>query len=455
MNIIVFNGSPKGDKSFTLQYLKYIQNILPGHFFRIIDIVELMPSLEENTAEFENIIAELRQSDGVIWAFPLYIGLVHSLYKRFIELLQQNKTAPAFAGKHAIALSTSIHFSDHIAHNYIHAICDDLNMIFCGAYSAHHFDLSKDTERKRLRVFIENFLDDIKAKVIYPKMFAPLQTPLINYVPVSAPIPIDTAGKRIVILTDLRKSQNNLRYMLDRFQKCFAQPPEIINLWDIDINYTCTGCCQCGLDGKCIYHDKDNYENFYNKQLKLSDIIIFSGTITDRFLSSRWKLFFDRSFFNNHLPSLIGKQFGFIISGALKELPNLTQFFDIYSQWQQSACAGFVSDHENDAAAIDTAIESLAHKTIRASQQKYSPPNTFLGIGSYKILQDEFLSKIRFPFIQDPKNKLYNLPHKYCFSRIINKFILLLCLLPPIMRINRERIFLKPLKLLEKNAKKL
>jgi hypothetical protein len=53
---------------------------------------------------------------------------VHGNYKRFIELITERGVQDAFAGKYTATLSTSIHFYDHTAHNYMHAVCDDLNM---------------------------------------------------------------------------------------------------------------------------------------------------------------------------------------------------------------------------------------------------------------------------------------------------------------------------------------
>jgi hypothetical protein len=68
-------------------------------------------------------------------AFPLYFLLVPSNYKRFIELIWERGAEAAFKGKYAASLSTSIHFYDHIVHNYINAISEDLDMKFAGGGS--------------------------------------------------------------------------------------------------------------------------------------------------------------------------------------------------------------------------------------------------------------------------------------------------------------------------------
>ncbi|MBA7589669.1 hypothetical protein ES708_31758 [subsurface metagenome] len=67
--------------------------------------------------------------------------LVCSQYKRFIELIFEKEAESFFKDKYVISLSTSIHFYDHTAQNYIRAICDDLGMKFFGYFAADSWDL--------------------------------------------------------------------------------------------------------------------------------------------------------------------------------------------------------------------------------------------------------------------------------------------------------------------------
>lgn len=127
MNIIVLNGSPKGELSVTLQSVAYLAKLYPQHEFTVHHIAQRVRRLEKDRAAFDEVIRQIRSSDAVLWAFPLYILHVHANYKRFIELVSERHVQDAFAGKYAASLSTSIHFFDHTAHNYIHGICDDLS----------------------------------------------------------------------------------------------------------------------------------------------------------------------------------------------------------------------------------------------------------------------------------------------------------------------------------------
>src|SRR5664279_5729189 len=143
MKIVVLNGSPKGDVSVTMQYVNFLAKKYPQHEFQTVNISQRIKAIEKFPKELEQIIADVRAADGVIWAFPLYILLVHAHYKRFIELIFERGAQAAFAGKYAASLSTSIHFFDHTAHNYIHAICDDLGMRFVESFSPDMVDLLK------------------------------------------------------------------------------------------------------------------------------------------------------------------------------------------------------------------------------------------------------------------------------------------------------------------------
>jgi multimeric flavodoxin WrbA len=98
MKIVVLNGSPKGPVSVTMQYVAYIAKRHPEHELKVFHVAQKIHGLEKDPERFEAIIEEIRGSDGVLWAFPLYILLVSSQYKRFIELIGERGASGAFAG---------------------------------------------------------------------------------------------------------------------------------------------------------------------------------------------------------------------------------------------------------------------------------------------------------------------------------------------------------------------
>lgn len=158
MKIIVLNESPKGDLSVTMQYVHYVQKKNPQHDLKILNISQRIRAIEKNGDAFRDIVAAIRSADGVLWAFPVYFFLVDSNYKRFIELIWEREAQAALRDKYSASLSTSIHFYDHVAHNYINAICDDLGMRYVGGFSADMYDLLAEKERKRLLFFCRALL---------------------------------------------------------------------------------------------------------------------------------------------------------------------------------------------------------------------------------------------------------------------------------------------------------
>ena len=194
MKIAVLNGSPKGEISITVQYIKFIQKKFPQHELKLINVAHDIIKLEKDDARFHEVIDEVRKSDGVIWAFPLYIFLVCSQYKRFIEMITGKGAQDAFAGKYATVLSTSVHFFDNTAHNYMHGICDDLDMKYVEPFSADMDDIMIDNMRRILLKWADNFFQAIENKAPTLKFFAPVVHNKFNYEPGKGAGKVDTGG---------------------------------------------------------------------------------------------------------------------------------------------------------------------------------------------------------------------------------------------------------------------
>jgi multimeric flavodoxin WrbA len=434
MKIIVLHGSPKGEKSVTLQYINYIRNRYPDHDFQVEYIAQKIGSLEKNEAAFAEIIDKVRSADGVIWAFPLYILIVHAGYKRFIELIWERGVKDAFAGKYTAALSTSIHFFDNTAHNYIHAICDDLDMKYLGAFSAGMRDLMSKAGRKKLTTFADGFFGAIENSMPTTRRYQPVISKSTSYGPKSVSEKVDQGGKRIVVLSDQNGDQKNLKGMVSRFVDSFSTPPEVYNLNEIGMSGNCLGCLQCGYDFTCSYTGKDGFIDFYRTKLMTADILVFAGEIKDRYLSALWKRFFDRSFFNTHTPSLIEKQIGFIISGPLSQIPNITDIFEAWAQFQHANLLDFVTDEASDSATIDENLTGFARRLVEYSKAGYVKPSTFLGEGGMKIFRDDIWGGLKFPFQADHKayKRLgyYDFPQKDYKYRIGSRILMLLTKIP-------------------------
>jgi len=443
MRIAVLNGSPKGPASATMQYVQYLQKVFPAHVFRIHHVAQQIRKLEKNEPAFEEILDDIRASDAVLWAFPLYYCLVSSQYKRFIELIWERGAADAFRGRYAAALSTSIHFFDHTAHAYIRAVSDDLEMRYVSFFSASMYDLLRRREREKFRLFAEDFLDAVERRAPTARIYPPVAPAAFRYEPGAAKGKADAGGRKVLILTDGGDSASNLDGMVGRFRRSFVGPVEVVNIRGIDIRGGCLGCIRCGYDHTCVYKGQDGYIDFYDNCVKKADILVIAGEIRDRYLSAAWKQFFDRSFFNNHTPTWKGKQVCFLVSGPLAASPHLREIFQGTAESQGANLTDIVSDEVADSAKLDALLDGLAERAVRCAERGYIRPGLFPGVAGAKLFRDEMWGRLRFPFVADHRyyrrHGWYDFPQKDLGSQLRNLLLMTLCLIPKIRRDIYER----------------
>lgn len=456
MKIVVLNGSPKGDVSVTMQYIAYIRKKFPGHAYEVLNVAQEVRTIEKDRAAFERMITGVRSSDFVLWAFPLYFLLVPSQYKRFIELLFERGAQDVFASKYAAALSTSIHFFDQTAHAYISGISDDLGMKYLGGYSAEMYDLTREEERVRLEKFAALTFAAGEAKVFVRPGNARIVPSTFAYVSGNDCRPVPAGTKKAIILTDDDGSSKNLAAMTGRLMKAFAGSAELVNIRGIGMKGGCLGCCRCGYDNTCVYDD--GYAEFYTRKLSSADIIVIAGRIRDRYLSSSWKQFFDRSFFKGHVPALQGKQIGFVIAGPLRQIPCLQEAL---AGWADNGgCnAHFVTDEVERPEDLDALLDAMAEGLTKGAEAGYIPPHTFYAVGGHKIFRDNIWAGLRFAFQADyryyAEHGLFDFPQSGIRTRLMNAVI------PPLLKIpgfkkkvfgDMKRHMIEPFKAVLKNA---
>jgi multimeric flavodoxin WrbA len=400
LKIAVINGSPKGEISVTVQYIKFIQKKFPQHELKFLNVAHDIIKLEKDEGRFREVIDEVRKSDGVIWAFPLYVFLVASQYKRFIEMITEKGVQDAFAGKYATVLSTSVHFFDNTAHNYMHGICDDLDMKYIEPFSADMDDILIGNMRRIFIKWAENFFNAIETKAPTMKYYAPVVHGKFAYKPGKASGKVDARGKKIRVLADIRDEKSNLTKMVQRFQGAFKGDIQVIRTGDIKMLGGCLGCMECAFDNLCVYKDKDGFVDYFNAG-RDADVTVFAGEIVDRFFSARMKMFWDRSFFNGHIPSAVDRQVGFIVSGPLSQVANLQEILTAMPQMAGGNLAGVVTDECADSSQIDRLLDNFAARCVDNAEHTYILPNTFLGIGGHKIFRDQIWARLSFPFTAD------------------------------------------------------
>jgi len=432
MKIIVLNGSPKGKYSITLQYVNFLQKKFGQHEFKMLNISQLIKKIEKEKAYFDELIQDIDRADAIIWSFGLWVLAVPAQYMRFIELISERKAEYAFSGKYTAAISTSIQFYDHTAHNYMRAVCEDLNMRFVESVSFYILDFMKEEKRQDLTLFFESFQSTIENNLATTRQFSPIEIISFTYQPGEIQSRIET-DKKILVITDDSREDSNLGKMIRHFLAMFKKEPELIDLNDIDIKGACIGCMTCGYEYKCHY--KDGFEDFYNNRVRAADILIFAGEMKGRYLSSTWKTFFDRAFFWNHTPSLENKQIAYIISGPISQNANLSQIFEGNVTARQFAnLVDIVSDESGDSAQIDAILQRLADQAVFYADRSFIRPKNFLSVGGHKVFRDEIFGHIRGVWQADyrhyRKNGLFDFEQKKWGLRIMNFFLLAACKIP-------------------------
>ncbi len=304
-------------------------------------------------------------------------------------------------------------------------------MKYLGFYSAEMRDLLKVEEQKRLEKFASLLIAAVQEKIPVQRENAPLVWPVFSYVPGTQQKTVKTGAKKVAILTDSDGSSPNLATMTGRLSENFSGSVELINLHDLNIKGGCLGCCQCGYDNTCIYND--GYVDFFKSKLVPADIIIMAGSVHDRYLSSTWKQFFDRSFFNGHTPSLKGKQIGFVIAGPFHQIPHLKEAL---AAWvDNGGCNGqFVTDEVSGSRELDTLLDAMASRLLQCAEIDYIPPHTFYAIGGHKIFRDSIYGSLRLAFQADyryfKEHGMFDFPQTDFKTRLFNAILIPLTRIP-------------------------
>lgn len=375
MNILVLNGSPKGQYSITLQTVLYLEKLHPEHTFQIFHAGQRITALEK---DFSSVIEAVEQADLLLFSYPVYTFIAPYQLHRFIELLKESGVS--LKGKFATQLTTSKHFYDVTAHKYIQDNCQDMGMKFIHGLSADMDDLTTEKGQDEAKRFFDFVVWSIKNDMyeVIPQTLAPA-----NHVPVKVPHAnfSDKPGD-IVIITDCSEENTQLKNMIARFQAVLLRKTRIVNLREYPFKGGCLGCFNCAVSGKCIY--TDGFDEFLRNDIQTAQAIVYAFSIKDHSMGSTFKLYDDRQFCNGHRTVVMGMPMGYLVSGNYSAESNLQMIIEGRAQVGGNFLAGVATDETNP----NTEIDRLAATLCYALEHKYTPPQNFYGIGGMKIFRD-------------------------------------------------------------------
>ena len=410
MHVLVINGSPSGKNSITLQTALFIEKQFKKIEFRYLHVGSGIHAIEKSFAESEEA---LRSADLLIFAYPVYTFLVPSQLHRFIELIKEHGVD--LSGKYATQLTTSKHFYDTTAHQFIEDNCDDLGLRYITGLSADMEDLLHKKGQTEALKFFRYVCWNMKHGLYEPARYASSSQNTIGADPGSRelPAPQDTAAdpnsnelmssldtvndgspspevsakdtsKRIVVITDLPAdgSDTALAGMIDRFKESVSCTCDVVNIREFPFKGGCLGCFHCAADGTCIY--KDGFDSYLRNNIQSSDAIVYAYTIRDHSMGSRFKMFDDRQFCNGHRTVTMGKPVGYLVDGDLANEPNLITLMEARAQVGGNFLAGIAVSGVD----VGREVRQLALRICYAADHAYNPPKNFYGVGGLKIFRD-------------------------------------------------------------------
>ena len=374
MNILVLNGSPKGEYSITLQTVRYLEKRYPAHSFEVLHVGQRIKSLEKDMTE---ALAMIARADLLLFFYPVYTFIAPSQLHRFIELVKAS--GADLTDKMATQITTSKHFYDVTAHRYVEDNCHDLGLKVIRGLSADMDDLLSEKGQKDARDFFDFVLFSAENGVFEP---APEALPAPAHRPVTVPEGEEGKPGDVVIVADIGEEDAQLSAMVARFGAVLPLHTRVINIREYPFKGGCLGCFNCAITGKCVY--KDGFDDFLRSEIQSAQAIVFAFTIRDHSMGARFKMYNDREFCNGHRTVTMGMPFGYLVSGDYSRETNLKTILESRAQVGGNFLAGVATDERDPDGAIDALAKTLSY----ALEHKYDPPKNFLGIGGMKVFRD-------------------------------------------------------------------
>lgn len=420
MKVLVLNGSPKGKKSVTLTYVKYLQKVFPKDSFSVLN-VGLEIKAYEKGAKTEELLTAVENADFVLASYPVYTFLAPAQLHRFFEVAKD--FGVRFDGKYVGQLTTSKRFYDVTAHGTIKKILADFGGKYVSGLSADMEDLTSEKGRSELIEWWK-LVRNMVEKDVYEHIAgvcADGASEITQYTrKIVEAIPKDNS-KRVLIVTDAEpEGDSSLKAMIDDVVASGKYVTDVFNLNEFKFKCGCLGCLKCTSSGKCAVGD--GFEELLNQKINAYDAVLMAFTITNHALSAKFKMFFDRQFVNGHRPVTAGKPTGYIVSGALSKEDVLKTYIDAKSAVGGNYNCGVVSDELNTEADIRALITRLEYTLENGAPVEHN----FYEVGGMKIFRDMIwimrgLMKADYEFYK--RNGLLDFPQKKRGQMILMKLL--------------------------------
>ncbi len=377
MRLLTINGSPAGENSITLQTMRYLEKLYPQISYATIHAAWKIRSLETDFSEAEQM---LKEADLIVFCYPVYTFLVPSQLHRFIELIKEKDID--LRGKYVTQITTSKHFYDTTAHEYIRENCLDLGMKYIRGLSADMEDLLHEKGQKEAQGFFRHLLWSVKHAMFECTEGAEQHIETLHSAQIPGKEHPKSERKHVVVVTDLAEGNARLASMIERFRAQLPYPSDLVNLHTFPFAGGCLGCFHCASDGKCIY--KDRFDDYLRERIQTADATVYAFSVKDHSMGYRFKLYDDRQFCNGHRTVTMGKPVGYLVDGMFRRENNLKTMLEARAQVGGNLLT-HIAGNEGD---VDPEIDRLCAELSFALKQEYTQPANFYGEGGRRIFRD-------------------------------------------------------------------
>ncbi len=431
MNIVVLNGSPKGQNSITMQTVQYLAKRYPEHTFGVLHVAARIRAYEK---DFAPVKTALEAAELVLFSYPVYTFLAPYQLHRFVELLKASDTD--LSGKYTAQITTSKHFYDVTAHKWVEENVNDLGMKYISGLSADMEDLLEEKGRNEADSYFEKLMFDVQHDIYKPRTRAAAPVNTIVHTPVLENVPKSTE-KEIVMVTNYAQDDINLQNMIADVKAACAYEIKVVNMREYPFAGGCLGCMNCTATAECIY--KDGFAEYLRNEIQTADAIINAYTIENHYTEASLKCYDDRQFCNGHRNVTEGMPVAYLISGDYQNEPLMQMLVEARSEVGGVYLAGVATDEGDTAASIAKMVASLEY----ALTHKMAKSANFYGVGGSKIFRDlvflmRGMMKADHEFYKE--HGVYDYPHNNKKKILQMKMIGGLISLPPVQKKMKGKI---------------
>jgi multimeric flavodoxin WrbA len=415
MKILVINGSPKGEKSITLQHMKYIEKHQTDVYFEYVNMGQQYKKINDDVY-FESVIDKMLFSDLVIFAYPVYVFSIPYQLMVFMDRLQ-NDRPKGLDRLYVTQFSTSKHFFNLTAHDYMTDVFSDLGMKELDGYTADMNEMLEEEGQTAIKDYFSRLVEKVELKYITNKKeFVVKDLYDFEYHPIAEEHKIPSS---ILIIYNGKDYSDTLKNMITALANLLPYQVHLLDLANYNISGGCIGCLNCAFTTHCIY--PDDFEKMHREKIANADVIIYASDIKNHWFHTSFKALDDRSFYNGHRITMEGRGVTYLLQGCLSSEHNLEKVMKSRASVTHMHYIQAVTNETED---ILDRIRQMCDDITYFMENRPRHQDNYDSVGGMKILRDlvyDFRSIMFLDHDYYKKMNLYDFPKKNRIQHFFTK----------------------------------